>query len=527
MSGTGRRPVVWSVAGLDSGGGAGLSADQRAADAAGVHLCPVAAVLTAQNTRAVEGVMPVTPSQLDAQLAALADDLPPAALKTGLLGGVEQLRVATRWIDRLRARRPLAVVVDPVLRASSGAALADEALLRAYREELLPRATVVTPNRREAAALLGVRDEGGDAEQPARARALRALGAETVVLTGGDADSTLALDRLLSPHAEGWLALPRRAATNTHGTGCTHASALAAALARGFVAADAVVLAKMLTTSGLDANATDPGSGPGPVRPRADFVRDPSLLPVLFDGDAVPPAWPLRVDGPPVVQGVYAITDVGVHAAALFAAGLRSVQLRLKRHEGEADAAWQARLGAELRPAREAARRAGATLLVNDHWREAIAHGIDAVHLGQEDLLTLADRDRQMLDAARTRGLRLGISSHSLWELARALAWAPDYVACGPVWATSTKKMPWQPQGLRNLAWWVAMAPVPVVGIGGVLKLAQLAAIGETGAAAGCVVRGLGPGATIAAGQWLRAWETGSCRHRAAATDWPDPSLLN
>ncbi|PTT76986.1 phosphomethylpyrimidine kinase, partial [Pelomonas sp. HMWF004] len=155
-------PIVWSIAGLDSGGGAGLSADQRAADAAGVHLCPVAAALTAQSSVAVTGIFPVPPEQLDAQLAALADDLPPQALKTGLLGGVAQLRVVTRWVDRLRERGPVALVVDPVLKASTGAAFADEAMLRAYREELLPRATVVTPNAREAERLVG---EGGAPEQ--------------------------------------------------------------------------------------------------------------------------------------------------------------------------------------------------------------------------------------------------------------------------------------------------------------------------------------------------------------------------
>ncbi|HEY0955402.1 MAG TPA: bifunctional hydroxymethylpyrimidine kinase/phosphomethylpyrimidine kinase, partial [Roseateles sp.] len=145
------KPIIWSIAGLDSGGGAGLNADQRAADAMGVYLCPVAAALTAQNSVAVEAVFPVPPEQLDAQLAALAEDFPPVAIKTGLLGGVEQLRVVTRWVDRLRERAPVALVVDPVLRASTGASFAGEDLLRAYRDELLPRASAVTPNRREAA----------------------------------------------------------------------------------------------------------------------------------------------------------------------------------------------------------------------------------------------------------------------------------------------------------------------------------------------------------------------------------------
>jgi len=508
-------PLVWSIAGLDSGGGAGLSADQRAADAAGVHLCPVAAALTAQNSVAVEAVFPVSAESLDAQLAALEGDLPPAAIKTGLLGGVEQLRVVVRWIDRLRERGPVALVVDPVLRASTGANLADEALLCAYREELLPRASVVTPNRGEAARL------AGEAGPPEQARALRRLGVGGVCITGGDDAGDLALDWLDTEHASGWLALPRRPSLNNHGTGCTFATALAAALARGFVDADAAVIAKMLTTSGLSANIQPPGAGAGPVQPCQDFIRDAGLLPALFDDESPPAAWPAARRGPPAVEGVYAITDNGAHAARLFAAGLRTVQLRVKRGAEEGQAEWQRRLRDEI----AAARRHDGTLIVNDHWREALAAGVDFIHLGQEDLLSLSAADRQDLAAARLRGLRLGLSSHSLWELARAVAWSPDYIACGPVWPTLTKAMPWRPQGPPNLAWWSAMAPAPVVGIGGVLEPQQLAEIAASGASAGCVVRGLAAGASHSPQAWQQAWREGAARRPPNPPCWPSPSL--
>jgi len=507
--------IIWSIAGLDSGGGAGLSADQRAADAVGVHLCPVVAALTAQNSVAVEAVFPVPPEQLDAQLAALADDLPPAAIKTGLLGGVEQLRVVARWVDRLRERAPVTLVVDPVLRASTGATFADEALLRAYREELLPRTSVVTPNQRETACLVG------EGSVPAQARALRALGARAVCITGGDAGGPLALDWLAAEHATGWLALPRRAAGNNHGTGCTFATALAAASARGFVAADAAVIAKMLTTSGLRADLQSPGAGAGPVRPESGFIGDASLLPALFDDEAPPEAWPAARRGAPALEGVYAITDSGAHAACLFEGGLQAVQLRIKRALGEADSVWTARLRAEIK----VARRPGAVLIVNDHWREALASGVDFIHLGQEDLLALSAADQRDLAEARARGLRLGLSSHSLWELARAVAWSPDYIACGPVWPTLTKAMPWRAQGLHNLAWWAAMAPAPVVGIGGVLEPQQLAEIAACGASAGCVVRGLAPGAAHPPQAWQQAWCDGRAAPPFAASPWLLPGL--
>jgi len=192
-------PILWSIAGTDSGGGAGLSADQRAADAFGVHLCPVVAAVTAQSTTAVTRIDAVPPDLLDAQLAALAEDLPPAVIKTGLLGSAANARVVARWVDRLRTRAPLAFVIDPVLRASTGAGFVDEALMQAYRDELLPRATAITPNQHEAVLLLG---PDGDNGVPAMASALRSQGVQAVLVTGGDAATPgLAHDWIDTPHA--------------------------------------------------------------------------------------------------------------------------------------------------------------------------------------------------------------------------------------------------------------------------------------------------------------------------------------
>lgn len=510
-------PIVWSISGHDSGGGAGLSADQRAADAAGVHLCPVAAAITAQSSVAVERVDAVPPEQLDAQLAALASDMPPHAIKTGLLASVDNVRVVARWVDRLRERGPLALVVDPVLGASSGASFSNAALLEAYRRELLPRATVVTPNRREAAVLLLSQSH----DLPAQARALQGMGTRSVCITGGDAEEPTARDWWHGEHAQGWLALPRRAAANTHGTGCTFATALASAMARGFVASDAAVIAKMLTASGLHEGIVQPGQGPGPVRPQAAFITDRTLLPSLGDGESRSIS---RHTAPPV-QGLYAITDDAQLLRQLVDAGVRTVQLRLKRDAAEAEAGWQARLLDQISHARSAALAQGATLIVNDHWQQAAALGVDFVHLGQEDLLALGDEEREQLARARQGGLRLGISSHSLWELARAAAWQPDYIACGPVWPTLTKAMPWRAQGLDNLAWWSAMSPAPVVAIGGILEPRQLEEAAMAGASAGCVVRGLQPASGHTVDAWLAAWSRGVERRDGRPSGWPHPSL--
>lgn len=521
-------PVIWSIAGTDSGGGAGLSADQRAADALGVHLCPVVAAVTAQSTTAVTHIEAVSPILLQAQLDALAGDMPPRVIKAGLLGSAANARVLAQMVDRLRERGPVALVVDPVLRASTGAAFAGDELLAAYRTELLPRATVITPNRREAAALLGPGGTDGEAEgnatdTPAFAARLQALGAGTVCITGGDASDTLANDWLQAPHAHGWLSLPRVDTPNNHGTGCSFATALAAALALGWVTADAAVLAKMATTHALR-HARAVGHGAGPVLAREGFGTDPTLLPRL-SLDATPPAtWPSR--GRARDPGVYAIVDSAERVQAVLRATptVDTLQLRMKRPDGLPDAVWHARLREAIARSQHAADAAGVQLVINDHWQLALQAGARALHLGQEDLLALTPDDHVQLQAARDSGVQLGLSSHSLWELCRAAGLAPDLIACGPVWPTTTKDMPWRPQGLDNLAWWAHMAPAPVVGIGGILEPAQLQAVAAAGAAGGCVVRGLGEDPSLTLPAWLDAWAGGQAGE-AAVPALPHPSL--
>ncbi len=520
-----RPPVIWSIAGNDSGGGAGLSADQRAADAFCVHLCPVVAAVTAQNSVAVTRVAPVEAELLDAQLAALAADLPPAVIKTGLLGSAATVAVVVRWVDALRVRGPVALVVDPVLASSTGACFADAATLAAYRELLLPRATLITPNRAEAALLLD-RSAAVTDDIPALAQALLAAGAGSVAITGGDsADATgRVIDWIATPHAQGWLGSPRVATAHSHGTGCTFATSAAAALALGFVTADALVLAKMATTQALR-HGTAAGAGRGPVRAVPGFTTDPSLLPQMSWGEAPVFAELPSVSGREAPQ-LYAIVDHADRLPALLVAGVRTLQLRIKTPQAP-DAAWWVDLREQLVRGIALCREAGVPLYINDHWQLALELGAQALHLGQEDLLALDEAGRAALRAQQARGLSLGISSHSLWELARARAMAPAYVACGPVWPTLTKAMPWVAQGLDNLGWWCHMAGMPVVAIGGILSADKVEISARCGAAFVCVVRGLGeePGRVVP--QLQSALAAGSAAEPLVRPTWPHPSLLN
>jgi hydroxymethylpyrimidine kinase/phosphomethylpyrimidine kinase/thiamine-phosphate diphosphorylase len=472
------RPIVWSIAGSDSGGGAGLQADTKAFAAFGVHGCNAVTAITAQNSVAVTRLEPVSAELLDAQLAALAQDMPPQAIKTGLLGSVENLRVVCRWVDHVRevARAKgltVPLVVDPVLGASTGALFADEAMVQAYVNELLPRATLVTPNRNEAQRL-GITTN-------------QALGEASVVITGGDASQVdgMASDWFNSPQGTGWLSLPRVDTAHQHGTGCTFASIAAAALASGYCVADAVVLAKMATTHALR-NGYAAGEGSGPISAQADFAQQLTNLPALswprnaadlvtacphsnFAGSqAFRPLWDPAL-------GVYAIVDSAAWVRRVLAAGIRTVQLRIKDPHDPT-------LAAQIQESIVLANAtSGAQLFINDHWQMALQHGAYGVHLGQEDLDTVD------LDALRQAGVRLGLSTHSYWEVCRARALRPSYIACGPVFATQTKDMPWIPQGLDNLRYWAGLLPVPVVGIAGI-DASNVAKVAATGAASAAVI---------------------------------------
>jgi hydroxymethylpyrimidine/phosphomethylpyrimidine kinase len=217
-----------TIAGSDSGGGAGIQADLKTFAALGVHGVSAITALTAQNTRGVTGVHPVPTKHLRAELDAVFGDFAIAAVKTGMLGDAKTVRCVARELAR---RKPRWLVVDPVMIATSGARLLDPDAVRVLIEGLVPLANVLTPNLPEAEALTGIAIRGPREGQRAAERLL-GFGAKAVLLKGGHGRGREAIDRWFDPR--GVLAFRHpRLAGQFHGTGCTLSSALAAELAKG------------------------------------------------------------------------------------------------------------------------------------------------------------------------------------------------------------------------------------------------------------------------------------------------------
>ncbi len=256
-------PIALTIAGSDSGGGAGIQADLKAMSALGVFGASVITAVTAQNTQAVTAVHGIPSEVISAQIEAVLSDLDVRAIKIGMLATPEIIEIVAQGISGFQGP----VVLDPVMIAKSGDALLADEAVQTLRDVLLPRATVLTPNLPEAACLL----DQGDADTPEamveQGKALCALGAQAVLMKGGHGKGDICHDLLID--RTGVIAefqAPRKATRNTHGTGCTLSSSIAAGLAKGLTFVDAVAQAhEYLQGAIARADELKIGAGHGPV----------------------------------------------------------------------------------------------------------------------------------------------------------------------------------------------------------------------------------------------------------------------
>jgi hydroxymethylpyrimidine kinase/phosphomethylpyrimidine kinase len=266
------RPIVWTIAGTDPTGGAGVQADLAVFQGLGVRGGSVLTAILAQNSRGVLAMEYPSAEMIEAQLQALEEELPPVAIKLGMLGGANTVRAVAAALRRTEAF----VVCDPVLRSSSGTDLLDEEGRNVLMRELLPRVDLLTPNIPEAALLLQ-RTLLSDDELEQAARDLKAKGPRAVLLKGGHRGSPWMQDCLIDEEGICWLTSPALPVAHTHGTGCMLSSALAAFLALGHPLREATLLAKAYLNQGLRLGEPSPTERGSPYP--GGFPSDPADQP--------------------------------------------------------------------------------------------------------------------------------------------------------------------------------------------------------------------------------------------------------
>ncbi len=256
-------PVALTIAGSDSGGGAGIQADLKTFAALGVYGASVITAVTAQNTNGVAAIHEVPPGFVTAQIDAVLSDLAVNAVKIGMLGNAATIAAVAAALDRYRQTN---VVLDPVMAATSGERLLAPDAVAALRTELMPRALLITPNLAEAARLLDESEAADEAAMTVQAGRLVAGGANAVLLKGGHLRGEESVDILVARSEITRFAARRIATRNTHGTGCTLASAIAAGLAKGQELVTAVRAAKDFVTAAIAAaDCVAVGHGRGPL----------------------------------------------------------------------------------------------------------------------------------------------------------------------------------------------------------------------------------------------------------------------
>jgi hydroxymethylpyrimidine/phosphomethylpyrimidine kinase len=274
-----RLPIALTIAGSDSGGGAGIQADLKTFAALGVYGASVVTALTVQNTRGVRAIHYPTPGIVGAQIEAVLDDFAVAAIKIGMLGSVEIAAAVAARLPSPGGRGgetplPLGecgpkrafIVYDPVMIASSGDALSSAGFVEAIVQELLPLVDCLTPNLAEAGALLGERIAQSEADMMRQGAALLKLGPRAVLMKGGHLEGQEAVDLLVTPQGASRYGAPRVASRNLHGTGCTLSSAIAANVVLGMALPEAVASAKAFVRQAIDrGRGVTLAVGPGPL----------------------------------------------------------------------------------------------------------------------------------------------------------------------------------------------------------------------------------------------------------------------
>ncbi|HEY7866031.1 MAG TPA: thiamine phosphate synthase [Psychromonas sp.] len=478
--------IVWTIAGSDSSAGAGIQADLCTFHDLGTDGCCVISAVTAQNSQSVSLVESVSDKMFTEQLASLAGDMPAKVIKIGLIARVEHVKILAQQLALYKQtwlQKPF-VIYDPVAIASTGDDMSDEGINEVIKNELLPQIDLLTPNANEVLTLSGHALISGESFKPAVEK-LISMGCGSVLIKGGHFElvDDIALDYWSDGQREIALTSPRLTDVQSHGTGCTLASAIAATMALDYFIEDALVLAKAYLNQGLK-GAKAIGSGEGSVahlgwpKDRADFpevVFPESKIGYELDLQGRLEAGPGFEPCDTIKLGLYPVLDSVEWLERVLKLGVKTLQLRIKDKQPE-------QVEQQIIEAIALGKKYNARLFINDYWQLAIKHGAYGVHLGQEDM-DVAD-----LPLIADAGLRLGLSTHGYYEMLRARQLKPSYIALGHIFETQTKDMPSDPQGLTRLSQYAnLMSDMAIVAIGGI-NLERAPAVWKTGVGSIAVV---------------------------------------
>lgn len=481
-----KTPLIWCIGAIDSSGGAGLHADIRAATSLSVHSALITTAITVQSHAEVDDSDVVNSAVLEQTMQLLGSERMPDAVKIGVVASDEQARVIHDCLQAIKqTHADVSVIWDPVFTSSSGGKLSQ--LTGTGIHYILSVSDLITPNIHESALLAGTVIEDDDELQQAIVRLTDRYPLNVLVTGGHHHVQNPPVDILFSRGNHIRYQHRERLSGDVRGSGCTLATAIASARAKGYPLEDAVCIAcAYVQEQWQNPFQLSPGTS---VFGNGDWPADIHYFPQVHfkNDDAVSQAlsFPHLTDPTP---GLYPVVDSAAWIAKLLPTGVRMIQLRIKSKP-------DARLRAEISNAISLCRDHHCQLFINDHWQLAIELGAYGVHLGQEDLAT-AD-----LKAIQQAGLRLGISTHGYSEICRAVTFQPSYIALGHIFPTTTKDMPSTPQGLDRLRKYAELLQhIPTVAIGGISQ-ERAKAVSRCGVDAVAVVTAIteaaDPGASV------------------------------
>ncbi len=451
--------AVLLIGGLDPQGCAGITVDQYLVHAHDLHPVPLVTCLTQQTQAGLTQMGAVPAEQFMRLYHCAVADFEIVAIKIGLLPNVE----IAQCVKQIVTRHTVPVVLDPVAFASSGGQEMAPELVDYLSTQLLPDVSLITPNLAELARLVP-----HEKDRTMAGKALLSQGAAACLIKGGHTQGQWAVDEYLDS-SDHFYVVHEKQPYSVRGTGCALASSMTCYLAKGESVKDAIILAKSQVYRAIRQSRQL-----GPYRVLRNTcslitLRDlPKLYyqPALIGRRFAFPRCPKRL-------GIYPVVDSAEWVDKILREGIQTVQLRIKQAD---PVQCREEIARAVRISRA---YPDSALFINDYWQLAIEAGAYGVHLGQEDL------DTADLAQIQTAGLRLGVSTHSYWELARALSVNPSYIALGPVFETSSKRMSFSPQGVDKVRDWqqILADSYPLVAIGGI-KPEHAAQLKQTGVGA-------------------------------------------